>query len=79
MAGEAESMSSEFVSNSFQRPKVSKVWEHFRLTGAKKVVCTFCKVSLAYHGSTSAMHEHLKRKNTGAILDDGPPKKAKPL
>ncbi len=50
MAGEAESssMSNEFVSKSFQRPKGSKVWEHFRLAGDKKVVCTLCKVSLAY-------------------------------
>ncbi len=40
MAGEAESssMSNEFVSKSFQRPKGSKVWEHFRLAGDKKVV-----------------------------------------
>lgn len=28
-----------------------------------------CKLSLAYHGSTTAIHEHLKRKHTGVVGD----------
>ncbi|KAL7407366.1 hypothetical protein ABVT39_007400 [Epinephelus coioides] len=50
------------------RTKTSKVWEHFSLDMAnKKITCKVCKADLAYHGSTSLMHEHLKRKHVGQL------------
>ncbi|KAM7379894.1 hypothetical protein PAMP_005409 [Pampus punctatissimus] len=50
------------------RTKTSKVWEHFSLdTANKKITCKVCKAELAYHGSTSVMHEHLKRKHVGQL------------
>ncbi|XP_076150001.1 uncharacterized protein LOC143133919 isoform X2 [Alosa pseudoharengus] len=63
----AEAESSESSPRISSRPKPSKVWEYFRPTGNKRVVCTLCQTSLAYHGSTTAMHEHLKRKHTGVV------------
>ncbi|KAL0149950.1 hypothetical protein M9458_054746, partial [Cirrhinus mrigala] len=50
------------------RTKTSKVWEHFSLdTVNKKITCMVCKAVLVYHGSTSVMHEHLKRKHVGQL------------
>ena len=52
------------------RDKTSKVWEHFSLDAAnKKITCKVCKADLAYHGSTSVMHEHLKRKHVGELSE----------
>ena len=43
-----------------------------------RVSCTFCGEELAYHGATSAMHEHLKRKHPIETADDQPkPKQMK--
>ncbi|XP_034565509.1 zinc finger BED domain-containing protein 1-like [Notolabrus celidotus] len=51
------------------RPKISKVWESFiQNKAAKQVKCTLCEVHLSFHGSTTAMHEHLKRKHPGAMV-----------
>ncbi|XP_053319673.1 E3 SUMO-protein ligase ZBED1-like [Spea bombifrons] len=48
------------------RPKSSKAWEHFTLNAAKKVVtCKICKMQLVWHGSTTVMNEHMKRKHVG--------------
>ncbi|XP_026179137.1 interferon-induced protein 44-like isoform X2 [Mastacembelus armatus] len=60
-----------------RRPKASKVWDYFKLPQNKKVVCTLCNASMAYHRSTTAMLAHLKRKHTDTMLEDGPPEKAK--
>ncbi|KAF3846149.1 hypothetical protein F7725_003227, partial [Dissostichus mawsoni] len=53
------------------KTKTSKVWDHFILDNVKKVVkCNICKGDLAWHGSTSSMMEHLKRKHVGVLEDD---------
>lgn len=54
------------------RPKFSKAWENFDLNAAKKVViCKICKMELAWHGSTTMMNEHMKRKHVGIIIEEG--------
>ncbi|KAK0139200.1 hypothetical protein N1851_024127 [Merluccius polli] len=61
------------------RPKSSKVWEHFTLKPSKKTVsCKMCSVDLAWHGSTTSLQEHLKRKHVGAIMDEGNSRKTQP-
>uniref|UniRef100_A0A3Q1FT65 BED-type domain-containing protein n=1 Tax=Acanthochromis polyacanthus TaxID=80966 RepID=A0A3Q1FT65_9TELE len=46
------------------RTKSSKVWEHFSLNAPnRRVTCKICKTDLAWHGSTTSLHEHLKRKH----------------
>lgn len=53
------------------RPNSSKVWEHFTLKPSQKTVsCKMCSVDLAWHGSTTSLREHLKRKHVGA-MDEG--------
>ena len=42
--------------------KISKVWEHFTLSSAKKVVdCNICKADFAWHGNTSVASEEEAR------------------
>ena len=41
----------------------SKVWQFFHKSGDKTVTCEVCQANLAYHGGTSSMKEHLKRKH----------------
>ena len=57
------------------KPKLSKVWEYFdEIEDAEKSmksVCKICSVALSYHGTTSAMRVHLKRKHAVDLLEDG--------
>uniref|UniRef100_A0A1A8JG95 BED-type domain-containing protein n=1 Tax=Nothobranchius kuhntae TaxID=321403 RepID=A0A1A8JG95_NOTKU len=49
------------------RTKTSRVWEHFTLDAMKRrVTCKICKNHLAWHGSTTSLSEHLRRKHVGA-------------
>ena len=41
----------------------SQVWKFFTKKGEKAVTCNVCNAGLAYHGSTSSMLQHLKRKH----------------
>ena len=41
----------------------SQVWKFFKKNGKKSVICSLCNASLAYHGGTSPMLQHLKRKH----------------
>ncbi|XP_062393565.1 zinc finger protein 135-like [Sardina pilchardus] len=54
------------------RARASKAWKYFRTSG-DRVICTLCKTSLAYHGSTTSMREHLKRKHK-EVAEDAPEK-----
>ncbi|XP_047671712.1 uncharacterized AAA domain-containing protein C16E9.10c-like isoform X3 [Tachysurus fulvidraco] len=49
-----------------KRMRTSKVWESStKLPTKNAVVCNTCKAELAFHGSTTCMLEHLKRKHPG--------------
>ena len=52
------------------RQQSSKAWKHFKKTKEKSVQCNICKAEFAFHGSTTAMHEHLKRKHVVANCDN---------
>ena len=41
----------------------SQVWRFFKKKNAKSVTCTLCKKTLAYHGGTTSMLQHLSRKH----------------
>uniref|UniRef100_A0A0F8CSE5 PHD finger protein 6 n=1 Tax=Larimichthys crocea TaxID=215358 RepID=A0A0F8CSE5_LARCR len=45
------------------RYRRSKAWEHFKQCGERSVRCSLCGAGLAFHGSTTAMHAHLRRKH----------------
>uniref|UniRef100_A0A3Q3GHY6 BED-type domain-containing protein n=1 Tax=Labrus bergylta TaxID=56723 RepID=A0A3Q3GHY6_9LABR len=54
-----------------KRPISSKVWEHFTLQKTKKCVsCKLCKSNMSWHGSTTVMIQHLKRKHVGVIDEE---------
>lgn len=60
---QSDSFAKEVQCQSLQGPATLKVWQHFKWSENKQVVCTLCKVSLAQHSSTSAVHKHVKRKH----------------
>ena len=71
-AASSSSGSTEAPTAKKTRLRCSKVWDFFTLNAPNKVViCRLCKFTLAYHSSTTAMHEHLKRKHPGALVQDG--------
>ena len=41
----------------------SQVWKFFTKKGKRAVTCNVCNAGLAYHGGTSCMLQHLKRKH----------------
>ena len=51
------------VNASDEKKCKSQVWNFFKNNGKKSVICSLCNASLAYHGGTSPMLQHLKRKH----------------
>ena len=47
----------------------SQVWKFFTKSGEKSVACNICNAGLAYHGGTSSMLQHLKRKHPCEYID----------
>ncbi|XP_040297398.1 E3 SUMO-protein ligase ZBED1-like [Bufo bufo] len=62
------------------RTKSCKAWEHFTQHPYNKlVVCKICKAALAWHGSTTVMNEHLRRKHVGVTEEGITPKKQRSM
>ena len=47
------------------------VWTSFNKINEKEVQCKLCQVKLAYHGSTTTMHNHLRSKRATFIEGEG--------
>ena len=45
------------------QPSKSSVWNSFNKTNGNEVQCKLCQGKLAYHGSTTTMHNHLRAKH----------------
>ena len=60
---DAEEASDQSVSDVDGKKYKSQVWNFFTKKGKKFVACNICNASLVYHGGTSSMLQHLKRKH----------------
>jgi len=56
-------MAASSASGSSTRKPQSQVWKFFEKASDKSVSCCICHANLAFHGGTSSMKEHLKRKH----------------
>lgn len=52
----------------------SQVWRFFTKKGEKSITYTICSASLAYHGGTTSMLQHLRRKHPSENLVKPPDK-----
>ena len=71
MAEAATDKNMDTTSQPKPRPKTSVVWENFTKTEKDGVRCNICKTQFVWHGSTTMMREHLKRKHVFVTLDGG--------
>lgn len=60
---DAEECSENSVSDVDGKKYKSQVWKFFTKKGEKSVTCNICNAGLSYHGGTSSMLQHLKRKH----------------
>ena len=79
MAAECESSASGSSASSRKNADLLEVlWKRLHSENSSKektkfkVSCKFCREELAYHGATSAMHEHLKCKHPTETEGDQP-------
>jgi hypothetical protein len=48
-------------------PNKSSAWNSFNKINVNEVQCELCQGKLAYQGSTTTMHNHLRAKNPSTI------------
>ena len=60
---DVEETSDQSISDVGGKKYKSQVWNFFTKKGEQPVTCNICNASLAYHGGTSSMLQHLKKKH----------------